>query len=360
MAPLTRLRSDEDHVPLPIAVEYYAQRASVPGTLIITEANFVSFEASGRDANAPGIYTEDQIRQWSTICDAVHQRGSFIFLQIWHVGRAARLHALQAKGLDMVSSSAIPISDDHPTPRAMTEGEIQRCIKDFAQAAQNAMRAGFDGVEIHGANGYLIDQFIQDTCNHRTDAWGGSVENRSRFCLRIAEAVVDAVGPERTGIRLSPFNQIQGMGMEDPVPQFTHLISRLQPLKLAYLHMVEPRMLGNDEVSVAPTKTLAFAFQAWNKVSPVLLAGGYTFERAAKAVDLEYQDQEVAIAFGRWFISNPDLPFRFRNGVSLNPYDRETFYKAKSADGYIDYPFSDGSVSSTFSLSSAPHALTRS
>lgn len=341
MAPLTRLRSSEEHVPLPIATEYYAQRASVPGTLLIAEATFISFTSSGRDANAPGIFTQSQIAQWREITTAVHAKGSFIFLQLWALGRAARPHALAAKGLDMVSSSATPMTPDAPVPRPMTEEEIQTCIADFAQASRNAVEAGFDGIEIHAANGYLIDQFTQDTCNKRTDAWGGSIPNRSRFCLEVAKAIVDAIGPERTAIRLSPYSTFQAMRMADPVPQFTHLIGQLKHLKLAYLHLVESRVAGNADVE--STEKIDFAMRAWGRTTnPILLAGGFRPASAKRAVEEEYSDYDVAIVFGRYFISNPDLPYRVLNGVELAEYNRDTFYKVKSPEGYIDYPFSGG------------------
>jgi len=267
-------------------------------------------------------------------------------MQLWHVGRAARPAALAVEGLEMVSSSAVPIPPRHgetyATPRAMTEEEIWQCVKDFAHAAKNAVDgAGFDGVEIHAANGYLVDQFLQDTCNQRTDGWGGTVRNRSRFCAEVVRAVCEAVGPGRTGVRLCPFGEFQGMGMEDPVPQFTDLISRLRGFGLAYLHLIEPRVQGNVDRDVVDTEKLDFAFKAWDRAGPVLLAGGFTPQTAAKAVEVDHRDDEVAIVFGRHFVSNPDLPFRVLNGIALTHYDRDTFYKSESADGYIDYAYSD-------------------
>jgi NADPH2 dehydrogenase len=341
MAPMTRLRADENHAPLDMMVDYYSQRASVPGTLLITEATFVSAKSRGRDENAPGIYTKEHIQRWKRITDEVHSKGSYIFMQLWHVGRAARQQALDKAGLEMVSSSDIPIDEEHPTPRPMTPEEIWECIESFASAARNAIEAGFDGVEIHAANGYLIDQFTQDTCNQRIDEWGGSVENRSRFCLEIAKAVSREIGPDRTAIRLSPFSTFQGMRMADPEPQFTHLISELRLLGLAYLHLVEPRIAGNVDRTVDDKETLHFAFRAWGESGPVILAGGYTAEKANEALDTTFKGKAVAFAFGRHFISNPDLPFRLASGISLSPYQRDTFYKVKSVDGYTDYPFSD-------------------
>ena len=351
MAPLTRLRSDEEHIPLPIVTEYYAQRASVPGTLLITEATFVSYISSGRDANAPGIYTPEQIKQWKEIVKAVHDRGSFIYLQVWALGRAARVKALQAKGLEMVSSSATPMNSEAPTPRPMTEEEIQQCIRDFSSASKSAVEeADFDGVEIHAANGYLIDQFTQDNCNQREDAWGGTIEKRARFCIEVASAVAEAIGADRTGIRLSPYSTFQSMRMEDPVPQFTFLINELKKLKLAYLHLVESRVAGSADVET--TERIDFGIEAWGKTSPIILAGGFRADSARTAVEEEHTEYDIAICFGRFFISNPDLPYRVMNGIELAKYDRETFYKVKSPDGFIDYPFSDGFKTSSVSVQS--------
>ncbi|CAK7200425.1 hypothetical protein SEUCBS139899_003120 [Sporothrix eucalyptigena] len=346
MAPMTRLRADEDHVPTDMVVDYYAQRASVPGTLLITEAVFVSAASRGRDRNAPGIYSPEQIKKWARVAEAVHARGSFIFMQLWHVGRAAQTAALAAAGLPQaVSASDIPISDEFPTPRPMTEQEIQECIADFASAAKNAVEAGFDGVEVHGANGYLIDQFLHDQCNKRTDQWGGSIENRSRFCFEVSKAVCAAIGPERTGVRLSPFSDFQGMQIDDPVPQFTDIIERLRTLSPAYLHLVEPRLPSNLLVNTDNVEekgqNLDFAYKAWQKAGALILAGGYTKELAEQTVSTTLKDELVAIAFGRYFLSTPDLPFRVANDLPYNTYDRSTFYKVKSRDGYTDYPLSD-------------------
>ncbi|MCJ1284293.1 Chanoclavine-I aldehyde reductase fgaOx3 [Xylographa opegraphella] len=336
MAPLTRYRADDAHVPLPMVTEYYAQRASVPGTLLITEATFISPRASGYN-NIPGIYSTAQIAQWKEITDAVHAKHSYIYLQLWALGRAAKPDLLAAEGHDYVSSSATPVSAGGPTPCALSEAEIHAFIADYASAAKNAIAAGFDGVEIHAANGYLIDQFTQDTCNQRTDAWGGSVENRARFGIEVARAVVAAVGAERTGIRLSPFSTFQGMRMADPEPQFAFLTRELRALRLSYLHVVESRISGNADVET--TAKIDFLVEAWGGLSPILVAGGFTPESARRAVEVEYPG-DVAVVFGRFFISNPDLPFRVLRGLPLAPYDRDTFYKAGSPQGYVDYPFS--------------------
>ncbi|KAK4945949.1 hypothetical protein LTR66_014346 [Elasticomyces elasticus] len=338
MAPLTRFRADDSHVQLPFTKEYYTQRACVPGTLIITEATFISSRAGGFP-NVPGIFTDEQVAAWKDIVDGVHKAGGYIWLQLWALGRTAMPKVLAAEGNELVSSSAEPMSDNSPRPRPLEEGEIQAFISDYASAAKRAVEgAGFDGVEIHGANGYLIDQFTQDMCNKRTDKWGGSIENRSRFGLEVSKAVVDAVGAEKVGIRLSPWSPFQGMRMEDPIPQFSHLIKGLKDLKLAYIHLVESRISGNADVE--STDKIQFAVDIWDNQSPVLMVGGFKPDSAQRAVDEEFKDRDVAIVFGRYFISNPDLAFRIEKGIELEKYDRETFYKPKSKDGYLDYPYS--------------------
>lgn len=338
MAPLTRFRADNDHVPLPFVKEYYAQRASVPGTLIITEATFITPRAGGMP-NVPGIYSEAQVAAWKEVTDAVHAKGSHIFLQLWSLGRVAKPAVLAAEGgFDVVSSSETPAGVELPTPRALTEAEIQSWIGDYAQAANNAIAAGFDGVEIHAANGYLIDQFTQDTCNKRTDGWGGSVEKRGRFAVEVMRAVVDAVGADRTGIRFSPWSTFQGMRMSEPEPQFSYLASKTAEMKLAYVHLVESRVSGNADVE--STDQLDFFLDAYGKASPVIIAGGYKPDSAKDAVDAKYVNHDTIIAFGRHFISNPDLPFRVKANIPLVPYRRDFFYIPQEPKGYVDYEFS--------------------
>lgn len=239
---------------------------------------------------------------------------------------------------EVVSSSPTPEKETSPVPHELSIEEIKGFVGDYARAAKNAIEAGFDGVEIHGANGYLVDQFTQDTCNKRTDEYGGSIENRSRFGLEVAQAVVDAVGANRVGVRLSPFSTFQGMKMTDPIPQFSHLFKGLKELGLAYIHVVESRVAGNADIESA--EKIDFALDVWGRTSPVLIAGGFKPESAKRAVDEEYKDKDVAIVFGRYYISNPDLPFRLKNDVELTKYNRDTFYKTKSTEGYTDYPFS--------------------
>lgn len=340
MAPLTRFRADDEHVQLDFVKKYYTQRSCVPGTLIVTEATFISPQASGYQ-NVPGIYNDAQIEAWKKIVDNVHQAGGVIYLQLWALGRTASAETKAKEGTgDVVSSSDVPMADNSPKPRPLTEDEIQQYINDYAQAAKNAVEgAGFDGVEIHGANGYLIDQFTQDVANKRTDKWGGSIENRARFGVEVSKAVVEAVGADKTGIRLSPWSLFQGMKMEDPIPQFSYLLQELKKLKLAYVHLVESRISGNADVET--TEKIDFAIDIWSGTSPILVAGGFKPDSAKRLVDEEYKGKDVIVVFGRYFISNPDLVYRLEKGIDLTPYDRDSFYIPKSRKGYTDYPFSE-------------------
>lgn len=335
MCPLTRFRASDDHVPSPSAKEYYGQRASVPGTLLISEGTFISPDHGGY-ANVPGIYNADQIEAWREVTDAVHAKGSFIFCQLWALGRTVDTQVATREGITFRSSSNIAIDAERPDPTPFTVDEIKETVQQYAQAAKNAIEAGFDGVELHGANGYLIDQFIQDVCNKRTDSYGGSIENRSRFGLEVTQAVCDTIGSERTGIRFSPWSVFNAMKMEDPIPQFTDIIGRLNPLKLAYVHLVESRIAGSQDVEGA--ESLSFAIHASDR--PILVAGGYTPDMAQKLVDEDYPERDILVMFGRYFISTPDLPFRMQNGLEFTKYNRDSFYTAKSPVGYTDYPFS--------------------
>jgi NADPH2 dehydrogenase len=339
MAPLTRRRADSAHVPLPFVKEYYAQRAVVPGTLLVTEATFISPRGSG-SPEVPGIWTREQIAAWREVTAAVHARGSYIYLQLWCLGRTAKAEVLlQEFGLDVIGAGDISISEERSTPRPIGEEEIWELIGEYAQAARNAVDgAGFDGVEIHGANGYLVDQFIQDISNNRTDSWGGNIENRARFAFEVSKAVVQAIGKERTGIRLSPYGTASGMGMANPIPQFSYVIQRLKELGLAYIHLVESRISGS--LDTANTGSLRPFLEIWDNQSPVLIAGGYDPETAKNATDDVYKDKDVVIVFGRYFISTPDLVYRLQKGLDLNKYDRSTFYKQGSPEGYTDYPYS--------------------
>ncbi|KAI0097909.1 NADH:flavin oxidoreductase/NADH oxidase [Nemania sp. FL0031] len=339
LAPLTRYRCDDEYVPLPMVKEYYGQRATVPGTLLITEATYISRSAVGRHS-LPGIYSKAQIARWREVTDAVHKKGSFIYCQLWHLGRAGLPGVHEAIGTKFKSSSAVGINQTTGTPEEMTEEDIWEVISNFAKAARNAIAAGFDGVELHGANGYLIDQFIQDTCNKRTDSWGGSVSNRARFAVEVTKAVVDAIGADKTAIRLSPFSDFQGMGMKDPYAQFEYVVRELKPLNLAYLHLVEPRISGDVDAGCGVGHSLGFLIKVWHNQSPIILAGGFLPESALRTADETWKDFDIMIAFGRYFISNPDLVFRLKEGIEFAKYDRSSFYTTKP-EGYIDYPVSD-------------------
>ncbi|KAJ8071424.1 hypothetical protein OCU04_001745 [Sclerotinia nivalis] len=336
MAPLTRFRADDNHVPLPMVPEYYAQRASVPGTLLITEATFIAPQAGGY-SHAPGIWSKDQITAWKKVTNAVHAKKSYVWMQLWALGRTADPTYLEQTGYKVKSASDIPF-EGGAKPEALTEAEIKEYIGLYAQAAKNAIEAGFDGVEIHGANGYLVDQFLQDTANQRTDSWGGSIENRARFGLEVAKAVVAAVGADKTAIRLSPYSPFQGMKMADPIPQFSYFVQGLKKLNLAYLHVVESRITGNEDVEA--TENINFVIDIWDGTSPIFIAGGFTAESAKKTVDEEYKGKDIVIVFGRYYIANPDLPFRVKEGIEFTPYDRNFFYNKTQEQGYTTYAFS--------------------
>ncbi|KAF7291155.1 Oxidored-FMN domain-containing protein [Mycena indigotica] len=352
LAPLTRYKADKEHVPyLPLVKEYYTQRGSTPGTLLITEGTYIAAKAGGY-AHVPGIWSKAQIAAWKEITDSVHAQGSFIFLQLWSIGRAADPAQLLSEDptFSYVSASDVGYTSrpDGPLPRPLTIEEIKEYVELYAQGAANAIEAGFDGVEVHSANGYLPDQFIQDVTNKRTDDYGGSIENRSRFVLEIVEAVVKRVGAQRTGIRLSPWGHFGEMGMKDPIPQFSHVISSLaaayQDPPLAYLHLVEPRVHGNitrdpNEVG-AHESNLPFR-KLWRGSGRVtLLAGAFTKDIANQTLEAE-EDETLLVVFGRHFISNPDLPVRLQRDIPLTPYNRETFYLVgeNSPRGYTDPPF---------------------
>ncbi|KAJ4349733.1 uncharacterized protein N0V89_008351 [Didymosphaeria variabile] len=338
MAPLTRFRADENHVPLPMVAEYYAQRASTPGTLLVTEATLISHQAGGY-ANVPGIYTQAQIDSWSKVTEAVHKKGSFIYLQLWALGRVASPAQAEKEGITIKTSSPVPLGEGYATPKEMSIEEINETINDYAQAAKNAIEAGFDGVELHGANGYLIDQFLQDKVNQRKDSYGGSVENRSRFAFEAVKAVVDSIGAKKTGIRLSPFSVFQGMKMDDPHPQFKDIIKKLDSLNdLAYIHLVESRIDGNADIDPNPAEQLQPFVDTFR--NPVLIAGGFKPKSAHDLVDKQYPNKDVVVVFGRYFISTPDLVFRLEKGIELTQYDRDSFYMPMKAEGYTDYPFS--------------------
>jgi NADPH2 dehydrogenase len=277
----------------------------------------------------------------------VHAKGGVIYCQLWNQGRAGNPDVLAEEGYKLLSASAVPVGPQHQTPQEMTEDEIIQTIEDYASAAKNAVAAGFDGIEIHGANGYLPDQFLQTTCNKRTDFWGGSIENRVRFYLAVVNAVIAAIGAKRTAVRLSPYSDFNGMLMDDPRPTFKHLLQQLKPLGLSYLHLIEARITGNDDSETGGQESVGWMVEMWDNVSPVLLSGGFRAESAQRAVDEQYKNHDVIIVFGRYFVSNPDLVYRIREGITLAPYDRSVFYTPKQTKGYADYPFSPQFLAAT-------------
>jgi N-ethylmaleimide reductase len=344
LAPLTRMRAAKPSLaPRPLNAEYYAQRAT-PGGLLIAEASPVIASGFG-SPGVPGIYTEEQAAGWRAVVDAVHARGGIIFLQLWHVGRVSH-SSFQPGGALPVAPSAVAIeglktgtadgkSAAYETPRALETREIPGIIEAYRQAATNALKAGFDGVEVHGANGYLIEQFLQSHTNLRTDQYGGGIENRSRFLMDVTKAVAEVWGADRVGVRLSPYGVANGSGEPDPMPLYSHAIKQLDRLGLAYLHFIEPRSSGAGRAEVnhqnVPSAMVLFR-PLWS--GKLISAGGFTGESADAAIADGHAD---AIAFGRIFISNPDLPRRLQRGYPLTPYNRATFYGGDAA-GYTDYP----------------------
>jgi N-ethylmaleimide reductase len=348
MAPLTRMRAAKPSLaPRPLNAEYYAQRAT-HGGLIIAEASPVAATGFG-NPGVPGIYSEAQIAGWREVVDAVHAKGGIIFLQLWHVGRVSH-SSYQPNGALPVAPSAVAISPEYKTvtadgkptiyetPRALETDEIGGIVAAFQQAARNAMDAGFDGVEIHGANGYLLEQFLQLRTNLRTDRYGGSIDNRARLLLEITQAAIDIWGADRVGVRLSPYGVANDSGEPDPMPLYGHVVKSLDKLGLAYLHFIEPRSSGAGRAEVnwqnVPSAMVLFR-PLWSGV--LIAAGGFTGEAAEAAIAEKHAD---AVAFGRIFISNPDLPRRLQQGFPITPYNRATFYGGEAA-GYTDYPVYD-------------------
>jgi len=336
MAPLTRSRA-ENNVPNQLMSEYYGQRASAG--LIITEGTAPSANGLGYP-RIPGIYNEEQIKGWQNITNNVHKKGGKIFIQLMHTGRVSHPDNME-EGTEVVAPSAIGLggemyTDQHgmqpyPIPKEMSNEDIVQAQNEYVQAAKNAMKAGFDGVEIHAANGYLIDQFINSTSNKRSDEYGGSIENRSRFALEIAQKVVDAIGAEKTGIRISPYGAFNGMGtFEDLEESYEYLAHELAHLKLAYMHIVEMESLGGPEVPLSLKLKISDVFGG-----PIIRSGGLDKEKAEAALN---NGEGELVAFGRPLIANPDLVYRMENDLPLQDPDFDTFY-TPGEKGYTDYPF---------------------
>ncbi|MGY2735787.1 alkene reductase [Sphingomonas sp. UYP23] len=334
MAPLTRNRAGAGFVPGPFAADYYAQRATAG--LLIAEATQVSQQGQGYQ-DTPGIYTDAQVDGWRVVTDRVHVAGGKIFLQLWHVGRISHVD-LQPNGGAPVAPSAIRAKAktfvgnafvDTSTPRALKLDEIPGVVEDFRRAAANAIRAGFDGVEVHGANGYLLDQFAKDGANHRTDAYGGSIENRARLMLEVTKAVVAEVGADRTGIRISPVSPASGVSDSNPQPLFDYIVDALSALDLVYLHVIEGATGGDRDFAPFDYASLRRRF-----ANAYMANNGYTLELATTAIESGAAD---LVAFGQPYIANPDLVARFRQHAPLNTIDQDTLYGG-AAKGYTDYP----------------------
>lgn len=333
MAPLTRNRALPGNVPGPMTETYYRQRASAG--LIITEASPVCAEGHGYP-RTPGIHSAEQVAGWRAVTDAVHAEGGRIFLQLWHVGRISH-PSLQPNGAAPVAPSALKPAgqvwtgsglQDYVTPRALARDELPGIIAAYRQAALNAQDAGFDGVEVHGANGYLLDQFLRSSTNQRNDDYGGPIGNRARLLLEVMEAVIEVFGADRVGVRLSPENRFNDISDADPQATFGYVVDRLSPLGLAYLHVLEGDMTGQS----APGFDYAALRHAF--AGPYMANCGYDRARAMAAVAAGQAD---LVAFGRAFIANPDLPARLAADAPLNEADAKTFY-AGEEKGYIDYP----------------------
>ncbi|CCD24901.1 alkene reductase NDAI_0E00850 [Naumovozyma dairenensis CBS 421] len=354
MAPLTRMRAHAPgHIPnRDWAVEYYDQRSKRKGSMIITEGVFPSAQSSGYD-NAPGIWTPEQIEQWTKIFKKIHENGSFVWPQLWVLGRQAFPDAMARDGLRYDSASDDLYMDDEMKEKAIksnnpqhgiTKDEIKQYVKDYVQGAKNAVEAGADGVEIHSANSYLLNQFLDPISNHRTDEYGGSIENRARFTLEVVDALIEAVGPERVGIRLSPWGRYGGMsGSADPtlLSQFCYVVGELEKRakagkRIAFIHLVEPRVtdLFSDSTAVPEDDgTNDFIYSIWKGV--VIRAG--MFPARPESIKAAVANDQTMIGAGRYFISTPDLVDRLEKGQPLNKYDRSTFYSF-TKEGYTDYP----------------------
>jgi N-ethylmaleimide reductase len=329
MAPMTRSRALDGNVPNPLAAIYYAQRASAG--LIVTEATQVSPQGQGY-IRTPGIHSAAQVAGWQKITDAVHHAGGKIFLQLWHVGRISHPDfqdgalpvapsAVAAEGTVFTAQGPKPMV----TPRALALTEIPGVVAQFRTGAENARKAGFDGVEIHGANGYLLDQFTRDGTNRRTDAYGGSIENRVRFPLEVVDAVVGVWGPGRVGYRISPNGAFNSMSDSNPEQTFSHLVDELNKRGIAYLHVVDPVADGAKRLTPALRKIFD---------QTTIVNGGFDLAAANAAIGRGETD---LVAFGVPYLANPDLPARLRAGAALNKPDQATFYTGED-NGYVDYP----------------------
>ena len=332
MAPLTRCRADDGHVPSDLMAEYYSQRATAG--LIVAEATMV-MEGNSAFWREPGIYSDAQVAGWRKVTDAVHAKGGLIFLQLWHGGRAT--HPLLNNGQQPVAPSAIAIEGDevhtpegkkpYVTPRELRDDELPGVVEGFSKAAQNAQAAGFDGVEVHGANGYLLDEFLRDGANKRTGAYGGPIENRALLLLEVTDAAISVWGADRVGVRISPLNSFNSMSDSDPVGVTSYVAAQLAKRGVAYLHLMRADFFGVQQGDVVSPARAAF---------PGVLIGnmGYSPSDAAESVAAGMLD---AVAFGHHYVSNPDLVERVRVGAAFAEPDAATFY-SQGPSGYTDYP----------------------
>lgn len=332
MAPMTRNRAGDGNVVHELHQEYYRQRASAG--LIITEATQISPQGVGYPAT-PGIHSAEQARSWKMVTDAVHEAGGRIFLQLWHVGRISH-PSMQTDGQLPVAPSAIRPEGEaftyqglqaFVTPRVLDKDELPGIVQDYVRAARNALEAGFDGVEVHAANGYLLDEFIRDGSNHREDEYGGSIENRSRLLSEVVSAVCDAIGNDKVGVRLSPESSFNSMQDSDAQNSFNYVATMLSGFKLAYLHVLEGDMMTHQ-------RSLDYQQLKQRFAGPYMANCGYDYEKAQAAIQNGAAD---FVSFGSLFISNPDLPARFRAGAELAVADQATFYGGDDK-GYTDYP----------------------
>ncbi|TMW60037.1 hypothetical protein Poli38472_000079 [Pythium oligandrum] len=348
MAPLTRLRAGDPGVQPDYAATYYSQR-STDGGLIIAEATNITPYGRGY-LGSPGIFNQEQIDSWKLITQAVHDKGGVIFLQLWHTGRIGHPN-LQPNGeLPVSSSTNMPLSENRASttkngrepmvkPRALETDEIPKVAQDYREATENAIAAGFDGVEIHAANGYLLEQFLHDGINDRTDKYGGAVENRARFLFEVIEEVLKSVDSSKVGVRLSPFFQSFGQHDSDPTTTYKYIFERLNDYDLAYAHIIEPYP-GYSDLTVVPKEGTTKFFRQFYK-GVFITASGYERDSSIEVVEAGTAD---IVAIGRYFISNPDLVKRFQLNAPLNAWDESTFY-GNSEKGYMDYPFLEDSES---------------
>ena len=340
LAPLTRMRAEANAVPGDLMADYYSQRAS-KGALLVGEATIAAPNGNGY-LGAPGLYDDVQIAGWKKVTDAVHAKGAKIFLQLYHAGRQSHTEVqpggVQPVGPSEVLHGGVAYTTSGWTPstpnRALSTDEIKDLVASFHSAAKRGLAAGFDGVEIHSANGYLVDQFLQDGSNKRTDEYGGSIPNRARFLFEVTDALISVWGADRVGVRIGPSGNFGDMRDSDPDALFSFVAQELDKRSLAYLHLIEPRILGAIEDESKSQEPLGSRLIRKHYKGVIIAAGGFDGE-SAEAV-LQAGDVDL-VAFGRHFIANPDLPERLRHKLPLNPYDRDSFFGGTEI-GYTDYP----------------------